>query len=269
MTEKNRRDARPEDFDTVEVPAYHESATTNPDTSIYSLTGKAAPTEVMPAANPQATPSPIPAAPDPEPTTGFYTGAPAFETEDSTIQLAEEAAPATVVEQRRGTTDLGLLLLRVLLAGVLIIQSVATFFRLGDSAGISGLEMAFADYSYAAGLAVVVPTLLLAAGVFLLLGLLAPVAALVAVATTGFLAMHQMYAAGTNFNPFYWTAEIWLAVIVFGLALAVQFTGPGRYGVDATRSWARRPLASSWICAVLGIAGAVALWWVGTGIALF
>lgn len=59
---------------------------------------------------------------------------------------------------------------------------------------------------------------------------------------------------------------MWLAVFVFAASLVLQFTGPGLYGVDAGRSWARRPLASSWICAALGVAAAGVMWWFGTGI---
>ena len=55
-------------------------------------------------------------------------------------------------------------------------------------------------------------------------------------------------------------------VMLLAASLAVQFTGPGRYGIDASRGWAKRPLVSSWICALIGLAAAGLMWWFGTGI---
>ncbi|WP_291313824.1 DoxX family protein [Corynebacterium sp. UBA2622] len=178
------------------------------------------------------------------------------------------AEPVAVAEPRarRGTIDFGLLLLRLVTGGYLILDAVKTFFRLGNSDGITGLEDAFSGYTYGDVLAVVLPTLELAAGVFLVLGLLSPVAAMVAVAATGFNAAHAVAASGTGANALQWDASVWLPVLLFGASLALQFTGPGFYAVDAGRSWARRPLASSWIFAVLGIAAAALMWWFGTGV---
>jgi doxX family protein len=49
------------------------------------------------------------------------------------------------------------------------------------------------------------------------------------------------------------------------LALVVQFTGPGIYALDGARGWARRPLASSWLFMILGIAAVVVAWWLLAG----
>lgn len=181
--------------------------------------------------------------------------------------VEETVEPVAVEEEtRRGTTDLGLFLLRLFLGAYLIIDSVGVFFRLGGNEGISGLEDAYAGYPYGNGLAVVVPTLELAAGVFLVLGLLTPVAAAVAVAVTGFMALHAFTAAGSEYNVFAWSAETWVPVMLLAASLAVQFTGPGRYGIDASRGWAKRPLVSSWICALIGLAAAGLMWWFGAEI---
>ena len=61
-------------------------------------------------------------------------------------------------------------------------------------------------------------------------------------------------------------STLYESVILFGISLALQFTGPGLYSFDYGRSWARRPLVSSWIFILLAIAGAVALWWFGAGV---
>ena len=239
---------------------------------LYTRTGKAAPTEIFPRGEQNSGPL-IPQAPE---TTGFESTTETVAvdrepeyvaTEPTYAETAETAEPAVVEEEtRRGTTDFGLFLMRLFLGAFLIIDSVAIFFRLGGNEGISGLESAFADYPYGSGLAVVVPTLELAAGVFLLLGLLTPIAALVAITVTGFMALHAFVSQSDGFNVFAWTPETWVPVMLLAASLVVQFTGPGRYGVDASRGWAKRPLVSSWIGALLGLAAAGLIWWFGTGI---
>lgn len=264
----NPRDLTPNEqndltnLDSSEVPEYTGDG-------LYTRTGKAAPTEIFPRGEQNNGPL-IPQAPE---TTGFESTTetvavdrePAYVASEPTY--AETAEPVVVEEEtRRGTTDFGLFLMRLFLGAFLIIDSVAIFFRLGGNEGISGLESAFADYPYGSGLAVVVPTLELAAGVFLVLGLLTPIAALVAIAVTGFMALHAFITQSDGFNVFAWTPETWVPVMLLAASLVVQFTGPGRYGVDASRGWAKRPLVSSWICALLGLAAAGLMWWLGTGV---
>lgn len=274
----NPRDLTPNEqndltnLDSPDVPDYTGDG-------LYTRTGKAAPTEIFPRGEQNNGPL-IPQTPE---TTSFDStnetvavdrdpayAAPAY-TADTTGAAdpvyAETAEPVVVEDEtRRGTTDLGLLLQRLALGAMLIIHSVGTFFRLGGNEGISGLEAAYADYPYGNGLAVVVPTLELAAGVFLVLGLLTPVAALVAIAVTGFMALHAFVSQSDGFNVFAWTPETWAPVILLAASLVVQFAGPGRYGIDASRGWAKRPLVSSWICALLGLAAAGLMWWFGTGV---
>ncbi|WJY97414.1 DoxX family protein [Corynebacterium fournieri] len=260
------------DLNGPDVPAYTGETTSG---GMYTRTGKAAPTEIVPRGEQDSGPL-IPQAQAPE-TTAFETASverePAYAAPAASTAVAEsteptyaETAEPVVVEDdtRRGTTDFGLFLLRLALGAFFIIGSVGTFFRLGGNEGISGLESAFADYPYGDGLAVVVPTLELAAGVFLVLGLLTPVAALVAITVSGFMALHAFTQQSDGFNVFAWSPETWVPVMLLAASLAVQFTGPGRYGIDASRGWAKRPLASSWICAVLGLAAAGLIWWFGT-----
>ncbi|WP_454039722.1 DoxX family protein [Corynebacterium afermentans] len=267
----NPRDLTPNEqndltnLDSPDVPDYTGDG-------LYTRTGKAAPTEIFPRGEQNNGPL-IPQTPE---TTGVERTTetvdmdrePAYvATEPAYAETAETTEPAVVEEEtRRGTTDFGLFLMRLFLGAFLIIDSVAMFFRLGGNEGISGLESAFADYPYGSGLAVVVPTLELAAGVFLLLGLLTPIAALVAIAVTGFMALHAFVSQSDGFNVFAWTPETWVPVMLLAASLVVQFTGPGRYGIDASRGWAKRPLVSSWICALLGLAAAGLIWWFGTGV---
>lgn len=182
---------------------------------------------------------------------------------DGTHPEYDDSAPR---DHRRGTIDLGLLIARLLLGVWLILESVGTFFQLGDSTGLSGLESDFGAYPMAGILSIAVPTMQLAAGVFLVVGLITPLAAAVATVVTGFVALHELASSGAGFDIFSWPDSVWLSIILFGLSIALQFTGPGFYAIDGGRRWARRPLASSWIFIVVAIAGLVALWWFGTAI---
>ena len=269
---KNPRDLTPDDISNLEHSADVPEYTGDNATEVFPQPDKAT-EEVHLSADKAAQTSRA----EPAPVTSAFTResetiAPAASTTyvEETVEPApvEPAAPVVVEEEesRRGTTDLGLFLLRLFLGAYLIIDSVGTFFRLGGNEGISGLENAFANYPYGNGLAVVVPTLELAAGVFLVLGLLTPVAALVAIAVTGFMALDAFNAQSDGFNVFAWTPETWVPVMLLAASLAVQFTGPGRYGIDASRGWAKRPLASSWVGALVGLAAAGLIWWFGTEI---
>lgn len=178
---------------------------------------------------------------------------------------AASAEPVTTVDTRRGTIDLGLFLLRIALSAWLIIQATGTFFTLGSHEGIAGLESDFAAYNQAHLVAIAVPSVQLAAGIFLLLGLLAPVAAMLAWIVTGFLVVHELAQAQTGLNVFNWEETLWVPVMAAVLALVVQFTGPGLYALDGARGWARRTLASSWLFMILGIAAVVVAWWLLAG----
>lgn len=295
MASDNTRDVTPDDFGPEGVPSYdsYESYRSydsyDSDGDAYEYTNEAR-TESFPSARSSAEHTEQflrsdPAAQTeyisevsyeaPEPVVSHETAAidrepvyiaPAEPVYEETAIASEPvvAAEPVVTEVGRGTIDLGLLLLRVLFGAYLVLSSLTTFFRLGNSDGINGLENAFSNYPFGDGLAILVPTLELAAGVFLILGLIAPAAAAVAVAVTGFMALHSTTSSGLGWNPLYWDATVWLPIMLLVIALAIQFTGPGLYSIDAGRSWARRPLVSSWIWLVVGVAAAVALWWLGT-----
>lgn len=263
----NARDVTPDDFDHLDVPSYEpQQYQPQAETTQFEAPRPAGnePTEQLrvssadypatetvavnrePAYVPPAEPAYIPPA------------EPVYETPVATETVVEEPVA------KRGTIDLGLLLLRLCFGAYLIITALATFFGWGANEGISGLENAYAAYPYGNGLAIIVPTLELAAGVFLVLGLITPVAAAVALVVTAFNALHAIVAAGSDWNVFQWGPAEWLPVMLLSIALAMQFTGPGYYGIDAGRSWARRPLASSWIWVVVALALAGVMWWFGT-----
>ncbi|WP_051866852.1 DoxX family membrane protein [Corynebacterium atypicum] len=170
---------------------------------------------------------------------------------------------APVVDDRRGTLNFGLLILRVVLGAFLILHSVGIFFRLGNSEGLTGLALEYVSYPWAQVLSIAVPAAELAAGVFLLLGLITPVFAAVGIVSVGFSVLHNIGQAGSGLNLFEWTPEAWLALVVLGGVAAIQFTGPGTWSVDYPRGWARRPLASSWIGVIVALAVLALVWWFG------
>lgn len=186
--------------------------------------------------------------------------------ENGYLTEQEEEEAAVALDPRRGTMDWGILILRLLLGVYLVIAALGTFFRLGGNSGLSGLEAEFASYNQASLLSIAVPSMQLAAGVFLIFGLITPLFAAVATIVTSFMALHALTQSGVGFNIFAWPETVTLPIMLLVISLVLQFTGPGLYSFDLNRSWARRPLASSWIFVILAIAGGVALWWFGAGV---
>lgn len=275
MTQNTNSGANPDnarDFDDIDVPTYDPKASqptlsfaaaqpgsvSDPQPAAQADTTAFPATAATAAAMPQiADPVAVPANPElrdgPTP-------------EEVKAAARAEKAEARKADPRRGTIDFGLLFVRIALSVWLIVAGVATFFGLGDGGGLAGLEKDFADYAMPQVLAIAVPTLQLLAGAFLLLGLVTPLAAMLGLVVTGFTAIHALSTSGAGLDVFSWPESVWLSVVLFLINIAVQFTGPGVISLDFSRSWARRPLATSWIFVVLGVAALVAVWWFGAGV---
>ena len=147
-------------------------------------------------------------------------------------------------------------------------HGLATFFQFGGAPGLADLEATFADnnYAYAGIIAAVIPTVQIVAGGLLVLGLATPLGAALALAISAFVTMFEVATGNHGWNILAEGAElVRLQLALTVAALALQFTGPGSYGVDFSRGWARRPLASSWIFCLLAIAAAVGLWYLTSG----
>ncbi len=177
-----------------------------------------------------------------------------------------EEEEEVVVPLRRGTTDLGLLLLRVGLGAVLLGHGLQKAFGLFDGLGIDGYRQLLesSGYRYPDVLAYVGSLTELVAGVLLVLGLVTPVAAAAALATTinvWFVA--DLAQPGFAFFVANGGQEREMLLVV--LAAAVAFAGPGRYSLDGRRGWASRPRASSWLSAVVGIAAGLVVWFLLVG----
>ena len=171
-------------------------------------------------------------------------------------------------EHRRGTTDFGLLLLRLGLGALLLVHGLTTLLGWGNSGGTTALETQFSQNNFALGpvMATAIPTVQLIAGALLILGLATPLAAALALALSAYLSMFDVATSANGVNIVGQDSNnLQLQLLMTAMALGLQFTGPGRIGIDFGRGWARRPLASSWIFGILSIAAAIGLWWLTTG----
>jgi putative oxidoreductase len=174
-----------------------------------------------------------------------------------------EAGAGLVGSDRRGTLDLGLLVLRLGLGALLIVHGLQHAFGLWGGPGLDGWEdkLTAMGFQYGDILTYVTTGGQIAAGVLLLLGLFTPVAAAGALAylVTGLLAemmaAHEEARLSTFFTDGHETK-----VILVCAAAALVLTGPGRYGFDAGRGWARRPFIGSFIALLVGVGAGVAAW---------
>ncbi|SBS79070.1 DoxX family protein [uncultured Mycobacterium sp.] len=173
---------------------------------------------------------------------------------------AEERAKAA---GRRGTQDLGLLLLRVVVGAVFIGHGLQKAFGWWGGQGLDGFKAALADagYQHAGVLTYVGAGAQILVGVLLILGLFTPLAAAGGVAylvnsLLTIVAAQRQDGYLAVFGPD--GIEYLLVLIV--AASAVILVGPGRYGFDGGRGWARRPFIGSFIALALGIGGGVAAW---------
>ena len=229
------------DFETTRIASPNSAAPTpgaSPSTG-YGLLHDPGP---LPYAAPPAEPAPHLAAP----------------MEITPIDAEERARVAS----RRGTQDLGLLLLRVALGVVFIAHGLQTAFGWWGGSGLEGFKetLAEAGYQNSGLLTYIAAGGQIASGVLLVLGLFTPLAAAVALAflVNSVLATFTAQREGGGLFVFGSTAEYLLMLSV--VAATVILAGPGRYGFDGGRGWARRPFIGSILALVIGVGGGVAAW---------
>ena len=168
---------------------------------------------------------------------------------------------------RRGTQHLGLLVLRVGLGAVLVAHGLQKLFGWWGGRGLTGFKDALSHvgYHHADILTYCAAGGEIAAGVLLLLGLFTPLAAAGALAylinslLAGISAQHNAQHNGRPF-PFFLPDGHEYEITLIIMAAAVILAGPGRYGFDAGRGWARRPFVGSFAALVGGIGAGIALW---------
>ncbi len=194
-------------------------------------------------------------------------------------EIAVHPAPTEIVAVdevraagRRGTQDLGLLLLRAALGVVFIAHGLQKAFGWWGGEGLDGFKttLSEAGYQHADVLTYVGAGVQIAAGVLLVLGLFTPLAAAAALGllvNSLLVTFDSQRKDGGVFILGSEGAEYLLVLTV--LAAAVILCGPGRYGFDAGRGWARRPFIGSVVALLLGAGGGVAAWFVLHGTSPF
>lgn len=163
---------------------------------------------------------------------------------------------------RRGTQDLGLLLLRVALGVVFIAHGLQKAFGWWGGEGLDGFKAALieAGYQHAELLTYVAAGAQIAAGVLLVLGLFTPVAAAGALAFLVNSVLVTFSAQREDGGLFVLGSDAEYLLVLTALAAAIILVGPGRYGFDGGRGWARRPFIGSFLALLLGAGGGVAAW---------
>jgi len=173
---------------------------------------------------------------------------------------AEERAKSA---GKRGTQDLGLLLLRVVIGAIFIAHGLQKAFGWWGGGGIDGFKNALADAGYQnAGLLTYVGAAgQIIVGILLVLGLFTPVAAAGALAYLVNTVMATVTAQRQDgYISIFGSDGIEYLLVMVTAVAAVILVGPGRYGFDAGRGWARRPFVGSAVALVLGVGGGVVLW---------
>ncbi|MGH3941834.1 MAG: DoxX family protein [Pseudonocardiaceae bacterium] len=148
-------------------------------------------------------------------------------------------------------TDLGLLVLRLVLGGTFIAHGCQKLFGLFGGSGIDGFARALEGFGYqqANVLSVVAGVTELTGGVLVVLGLFTPLGAagLVGVMVN---AIALKWSNGFFASP---GGGFELDLALAAMASALILAGPGRVALDQGRAWSGRPVTTGWICLFIGI----------------
>lgn len=185
-------------------------------------------------------------------------------------------APAGAAPVRRGTLDLGLLILRVVVGLVFFFHGLQklTTWRGGFGVdGFAGYLTNSADPSLgfksdaAHTLALVGGLSETIGGVLLVLGLLTPIAGS---AVLGVIIVALTYKATLAGGLWFFAGQgggngLEYEIVLAAAAIAIILCGSGTYSLDRRWGWSRRPAWGSVAWLIIAIAGAVAIWIVFNG----
>ena len=179
------------------------------------------------------------------------------------VEIGPDPGVYPYVADRRGTQNLGLLVLRIALGAVLIAHAMQKLFGWWGGPGLTGFKdaLASAGYRHADIVAYVSAGGGLVAGLLVLVGLFTPVAAAAALACeiNGLLAAVSARPHAHTLSYFLPDGHEYQLTVIF-LAVAVILCGPGRYALDGGRGWAYRPFIGSAVALVAGIGAGIATW---------
>lgn len=179
---------------------------------------------------------------------------------------------------RRGTTDLGLLILRVGVGLIAMAHGSQKLFGWWNGPRLSGFE----DYlvnsantnigfnpDAAKWLAVLGALSETIGGLMLVLGLLTPIAGAAVLGVMVVAALFKSTLAGGVWffavDPDFTNKGIEYELFLGLAAAVIILTGPGRISLDFNRGWATRPFIGSVAWLVVGIAAPVAIWFLFNG----
>lgn len=168
---------------------------------------------------------------------------------------------------RRGTTDLGLFVLRLVVGVLLALRGLQKLFGLFGGPGIDGFAdtLTEAGFEQARILAIAGGAIELVAGILLVLGLATPVAAAGLLGLVG-LDMAIRLTSGDPVPLLGETTRGLEASVLYAAALfALLFAGPGRWSADRKWRWSHRPRFSGVVWLVVAAAIAVVVWYLLNG----
>lgn len=193
-------------------------------------------------------------------------------TDDDTVVRRDSPADGdledALAKSRRGTIDLGLLVLRIALGGLVGAHGLQKLFGLWNGPRLSGFESMLVDAGFSADyaqvLAIVGALSETIGGLMVILGLLTPIGASAILGTMLVAAAFKMSMAG-GFTFFAAAGGVEFELFLAVAAAVVILTGPGLYSLDYPRGWARRPFVGSFLWLIVGAAAAVAVWVLANG----
>lgn len=181
------------------------------------------------------------------------------------VAVSPQGPPSDSTEQRRGTLDVGLFVLRLAVGGTLLAHGLQKLTGWWNGPGLGGYrdDLVTAGFDHARALAVAGAVGEVAGGALLILGLLTPFAgaAVLAVMINAWCLKQSALPGLEYFAP----GGVEYETLLGAAAAAIVLTGPGRIALDGRRKWATRPHVGSVVILLVGVAVGLTVWFVFNG----